>query len=250
MKNNIEEVIITEDCFGFLYKPFTFTIEDIKIFPIDNYQKIEKEWIGEYKNIDNHVYPPITWQEEGDIDECGKIIAKKNHERKKIPNTERPAFLHRLPRSHKIILNKEENRRKFRLGLGRFLLQCISFIFGTRLHFYDWWTFDRVPLFSTVNLIVKEKESNLFLNRAINKWNNLNDENKKRISNLIFLHTISGAKELEKYFEKFILEYMIMDGIRRIVQDDFPKQDKISDSDKIYLLAEMYKLTKNEKCFK
>ncbi|MDD3627411.1 MAG: hypothetical protein PHV06_08840 [bacterium] len=238
--NTYDNEIIEEEIFGFLYEPISLEFEGFKIFPKEDYEDRKTKWIDKYKNKDGYLYPDLVYEGKIKIVENNKILHSP-FEVKKVENSEKPANIHRLPSSHIIKLNKKYNRKEFRLNIGAFILNSIAFLYGTKLHFENWWVIGKVPMESFLYLIITIENVKIFMEKALKEWNDLSEENKKRINSILFLFNFSSGKDIELYFEKFLLEYMIMDGMRRIIQEKLTPIPK-NEEDKLPTLAKHFNL--------
>ena len=136
--------MIKSDSFGFINYSSQINFINGHITPTDNFNKV-CNWIAKYKNTDGFIYPPMEHRVKYD-----KINGKKGN---KIPNTERPSLLHRLPASHVLTLDVDEAQRDaLRKADSGFIVHLLSYIFGTRLQFHDWWFDNRVPIEPTHNI--------------------------------------------------------------------------------------------------
>jgi hypothetical protein len=201
-KGNMATATSIEDKFGFLTKKWIFAIEDIDIFPVDNFNEA-KNYVEENKNIDSYYYPPMIHRV--------KIDPISHKPIEKIPKTERPAHLFRLPSSHIIkIKNTDQDIEKLRTGAAGFLIHLLGYLFGCRLQFCDWWVDNRVPMKSQHGVILNRKEVEEFLHHAFNKWKSWSSDKQHLFTNLLFMHTRTSGYEWE--WERFMMEYIVFDG--------------------------------------
>jgi hypothetical protein len=87
----VVDKMIISDLFGFLDYASQIKFDGGQVMPAANFDNACK-WITKYKNKDGFIYPPLEHRVKFD-----KLNGKRG---KKIPNTERPSLLHRLPPSH------------------------------------------------------------------------------------------------------------------------------------------------------
>ena len=192
--------------FGFLDYPKSISFDGGTICSVDEgtYAK-GREWIEEHRNSDGFVYPPPIREIASDPDTLEKI--------REIPNTERPALLYRLPKSHKICLSHPTDR-DIRKADGAFLVHLLAYLFETRLQFHDWWFDNRVPLGPTKKIFTHQVLED-FLDHSYCKWKKWKPEERNLMTNLLFM--FSRAPSYEWDWEHFIIEYMVFDGLYKLV---------------------------------
>lgn len=86
-------------------------------------------WIKNVQNQDGFVYPPWIKSQK---------IPSADAKRADVPNTERPALLHRLPPSHELVMDEPPINGNLRANDGAFLLHLAAYLHGVRLQFHDW----------------------------------------------------------------------------------------------------------------
>jgi len=130
--------------------------------------------------------------------------------------TSRPAEVFKIPASHCLTLyDCDSDHQSGRLGLAGFVIQSIAFLFGAKLQFYDWWMVGRVPVStSTVNIHITKHNTETFIRKAIDTWNQFDVVDRKRITNLLYVYSEAGTREWD--WERFQLEYMVTDACYKI----------------------------------
>lgn len=200
---------LIEDKFGFLTKKWTFLLEEINIVPIDNYDEA-KSYVDEHTNIDNYYYPPLVHRV--------KINPLTRKPVEKVPKTERPAHLHKLPPSHVLkVKNTNQNIEQLRNGKTGFLIHLLGYLFGCRLQFSEWWVDNRIPMKSQHGVIVCEKEAGDFLRHSLEEWKSWPSDKQHIFTNLLFMHTRISGYEWE--WERFMMEYVVFDGCWKLYSD-------------------------------
>lgn len=198
------------DCFGFL--PFKWTIEfdGGKISPLPDFDEAAA-CVDKYVNEDGFLYPPIEHRAEVDPISSNPL--------KDVPRTERPAHLHRIPSSHELFLFASGTSEDIRKGPGSFLIHLLSYLFGVRLQFHDWWLDGRLPIREkarTHNIRFAENTARDFLSHCYKAWGNWSTKEQCLVINLLFMH--SRASSYEWPWERFIIEYMVFDGCFRLAE--------------------------------
>ena len=195
------------DYFGYLDIIYSICFNGVRITPIEKFNDV-KAWIKEHANEDGFIYPPIVNRIELDL--------KTMKEKRVIPNTEKPALLHKIPHSHSISIQNpmyKENLRKWDFA---FLINLLGFLHGTRLQFYNWWFDGKVPIRNIDNIQISHKAITKFLSNAYETWKKWDKTNKERIINLLVMH--ARVPTYEWAFERFLLNYMVFDGAFQIAK--------------------------------
>ena len=220
------------DQFGFLPVKFRFDSDDFIIYPVDNFDELES-CIKEYVNRDGFIYPPQIYS--------AKLDPITLQENGKIPNSERPAHLHKLPVSHNIEFkqNGAITKEELRSGIFGFIMHLIGYIYGRRLQFNDWWFDGRIPFKSQHNISISEKVFIKFITHSINKFNSWEEKDKKFFINILYMHNRVPIYEWD--WERFAIEYMVFDACWK-----FSKLPKVSHAERIKRICEEYILHENE----
>jgi hypothetical protein len=193
------------DFFGYI--PYRFTVEfnDGKISPVENFDEVTA-WVDKYRNQDGFIYPPIE----------KRVVLSDSGNKEEVPNSERPALLHRIPASHMMSLSFYEDREKIRKGPGAFIIHLLAYLFGVRLQFYDWWFDGRVPIKSTHNIHISEKGIENFVSHCYQTWKTWPEDAKTLITNILYMHSRSPSYEWD--WEQFMIEYMVFDGCWKLTE--------------------------------
>jgi hypothetical protein len=193
------------DEFGFLKMDQTIDLSKYTICPIKRYNE-QLSNIDEYKHKDGFLYPPIVKTYKFDI-------KTRKPQRKSIPNTARPAQIHRVAVTHQILSKSKDaiDKATFRKGEGHFLLSFIGFLNNTRLQFWDWWWEGRIRVDQKQVSEFSTQDFPDIINLAYDFWIKLPEQSKRIILNAIFL--LQRGKALEWEYEKFIHYYISLDAI-------------------------------------
>lgn len=200
----MNEERINRDYFGFL--PYEWTIEFAggKVSPIPEFNEVAAS-VNKDMHEDGFLYPPIEYRARVDPVTI-KLVEK-------IPKTERPAHLYRIPPSHELCLSASGTPEDIRKGSGSFIIQLIAYLFGVRLQFYDWWVDSRVPIKErarTHGIRFAEKTAEEFLSHCYKTWKSWREKEQNLITNLLFMHTRTPSYEWD--WERFTIEYMVLDA--------------------------------------
>jgi hypothetical protein len=197
------------DRFGFLPCDWTFKFDGGEISPIREITKIRKR-VEKLTNPDGFLYAPRSY----------RVTLDPTNQKKsrKVPGSERPALLHPVPPSHQLKLSAPGNQEELRKGAGSFLMHLLAYLFGVRLQFHDWWFDSRVPikLFQTHNTHVRQETLENFLSHAYKTWRNWGPIAQRLTTNLLFMHSRTPSYEWD--WERFAMEYMVLDGCWRLAE--------------------------------
>jgi hypothetical protein len=96
------------------------------------------------------------------------------------------------------------------MGLAGFLIQALACLLGLKLQFHDWWMVGAIPVGNrTVNIFTTLADIEGFLRKAIDRWKQFDKENRKRITNLLYVFSEAGTREWN--WEHFQFEYAVTD---------------------------------------
>ena len=201
-----------QDRFGFLNRKWTIEFDGGTVSPIPEFDEIAAQ-VHKHTNEDGFLYPPLTqrvrWNPR----------TKKSY--KKIPRTKRPALLHRLPASHELCLSTSSTIEDIRKGSGAFVIHLLAYLFGTRLQFHDWWFDGRVPIRLTDNFTKATAEN--FLSHCYRTWLGWTKKQQWLITNLLYMHSRTPLYEWD--WERFIIEYMVLDGCWKVAKSRYGVKD-------------------------
>lgn len=173
-----------------------------RISPLQEFDQIAGV-IGEYTDEEGFIYP-----------EDGPIIKAR------LPNSlaDMFSFERQVPffqyvfASH--VLRVHDYDVDMREGIGPFLIHLLAYIFGVRLQFCRWWLDGRIPVKSMHNIITTKETVESFLSHCHQVWKDWSPEDRRLITNILFMH--SRAPSYEWDWERFTIEYMVVDGCWRL----------------------------------
>ena len=212
--------------FGFLDYPKEIDFGIGKIIPLDDFEEIRNNFKSSC--IDGFYFPPSNKVETKPFTD--EVI-------KKVPNSEKPAFLHNLPASHIIHTDNSTdhiNLKKHDLG---FIILLVSFLFGTRLQFSDWWVdrkikinfFDKEQILYTVNnFSIKGPIIEEFVGLAYRTWKNWNKKEQEGFLGILTMHSRFYSYDWD--WEQFSVEYMVFDGLYKLCfnKNNDPHKERIN----------------------
>lgn len=216
------------DKFGFLPVKLKFDSADYAIYPVDNFDELEKD-IKKYVNRDGFVYPPQIYS--------AKLDPVTFQEISKIPNSERPAHLYKMPASHNIEVKQDDTKNKedMRRTFFSFIMHILGYVYGTRLQFYDWWFDGRIAFEGQHNITISEENLKKFLEHSLNTFKVWGDAEQKFFINILYMHNRSPSYEWD--WERFTIEYMVFDACWK-----FSKLAKVPHAERIKRICEEYSL--------
>lgn len=193
--------MLITDSFGFLNYSLPIEFNGGQVIPATNFDSAHA-WVIENKNEDGFIYPPLEQQE------LDKITLETG---KRKLSTKRPVFLHKMPPSHTLTLvaNRSE-KDNLRGSDSGFIIQLLSYIFGTRLQFHDWWFDSRIPTNATHSIHFPHPVIEDFLSHSYKTWSSWNKTDQKLFTNILYMY--SRARSYEWDWERFLLEYIVFDA--------------------------------------
>jgi len=220
------------DEFGFLPVKLKFDSADYVIYPVDNFDELEKD-IKKYVNLDGFIYPPQIYSAELDPVTFQKIS--------RIPNSERPAHLYRMPASHNIESKQDDDKNKedVRSTFFSFIMHMLGYIYGTRLQFHDWWFDGRIAFEGQHNITISEENLKKFIEYSLNTFKPWQDNDQKFFINILYMHNRSPSYEWD--WERFTIEYMVFDACWK-----FSKLTRVPHTERIKRICEEYGLYYNQ----
>lgn len=221
-----------KDTFGFLDLKESFDFAEGKIVFLDEFDEGRK-WIRDYENDDGFLYLPTV------------ETVKHDHQgqEKAVPNSTRPALLHKLPASHSISLNLKNDRDSIRKSDSGFTIHLLGYIYGTRVQFSDWWHDGRISIKSTHNIYIKHSTAEDYLAKSYEKYKTLKEEYKTWFVNVLIMH--SRASSYEWDWESFTIEYMVFDGLYRLFSEIFNKRAK-GHKDRFRIVFDQFGIATND----
>lgn len=200
------------DSIGYLPWTGILQFKGGSISPLGEYQEVA-EWVNTHKHRDGFLYPPLMHSVRIPVEYLGRE-GFNEVELERIPNSERPAHLHKLPASHELSVQSPVHEHSPRWGDAAFLMHLAGYLFGVRLQFHDWWFDGRVPVQSTNNIHVSPSAASSFFSAAYATWRTLDTQNQKLATNILFMNSRTTVYEWD--WEQFAVDYMVFDGCYRL----------------------------------
>ena len=197
--------------------------------------------VGEYTHPDGNVYPPVVHTVEG----------IPGGEFTKVPRSERPAFIWRLPATHTVRLDTSSAEVDARYAESGFLIHFLALLVGFRMQFHDWWIDGRGDLQGTTDYWPpNERQLSVACKRALGVWRAWPDKSKRIATNALYLHSRIDAYEAE--WERFQIAFQVVDVTYRIAVDIGripPRRVPRRHADRLALLCDQLGLaTNSDKC--
>ncbi len=181
--------------FGFLDTRVTYRFASGEIRPVPEFDA-NRAQVDHDRNKDGFIYPPTTW-----------LVG---NERKRLPNTARPAHLHKLPASHEIRLNLTPPTTGRHRADASTIMHLVAYLHGACFQFEDWWFDARVPLGQYHNIHFTKAAAEHFLSHAYHRWQGWKEPTQRRFTNILFM--LNRAPSYEWDWEHFAVEYMVLDA--------------------------------------
>ena len=202
-----------KDLIGFLPRKISIEFDGGRFRALDSFDEVAKH-LRLRTNRDGYVYPPQTVSVVASQVADGRLLQDNEKKWEEVPNSERPALLHRLPASHELSISNPPVGLIFRESDGAFLMHLASYLFGVRLQFHDWWFDGRVPVVSTHNIFVTPQGANNFFSHSYNTWKNWEPDHRYLFTNILYMNSRSPSYEWD--WEQFIIDYMVLDSCYHI----------------------------------
>lgn len=224
------------DYFGYLGRKESYVFDGGRIAALNDFDAVH-QWVKEYENRDGFIYPPPqkTWRHD-----------PMTREAKEVPNTERPALLHRMPSSHSIELTEGGSIEELRSGPSGFLIHLLGFLLGYRLQFHNWWVDGRIPIDRTNDLSISHAVVEDFLSHCFTRWKKWDKAKQQLVTNILFMS--ARAVHYEWDWERFAIEYMVIDGLWKLSCDLREVKSNIPHKERIRKMCEVYGIPINEEC--
>lgn len=179
-----------------------------QIEPVEKLAEIIEAVKG-YTNPDGFIYPPIIHTRTG--------WPKKKSRR--IPGSERAASLYKLPVTHTLRLDRDDNNREaLRNGDAGFLIHLFAFLYGFRAQFHDWWIDSRVKAKSDTDYHQPRAECVArCIDAAFRRFQIWPSRQQTVAINCLFLHSRIWGHEME--WERFQAAYQVVDGVYALARD-------------------------------
>ncbi|MEM4406590.1 MAG: hypothetical protein QXS68_06045 [Candidatus Methanomethylicaceae archaeon] len=221
--------------FGFLPYKGSFQFNGGVILPVPEYDKVAS-WVDKYTNEDGFLYPPTERRMQLDL--------KTQKPVKVIPKTKRPALLHRVPASHELLLSASGTTEEIQKGPGAFIIHLLAYLFQIRLQFQSWWFDRRVPIRCPRNFDFNEGTAEDFLSHCYKTWQGWNEREQRLITNVLYMH--SRVPSYEWDWERFTIEYMVLDACWKLALRLFGVNKKTPHKDRIKVLCNTFQIPYDE----
>ncbi len=137
--------------------------------------------------------------------------------------------------SHRLVIKSISNDKIYRYKLSGFIMRLIGYLLGFRLEFCDWVIDCKFSLLKDQSykyfLTNKGVVINDFLNQSIATFKSWSDQNQMRITNILFLHNRATVYMFE--WEWFSTEYMIFDGLYKLLSSLNNDKTKVKHEERI-----------------
>lgn len=223
------------DFFGYLPYESQISFTGGKISPRQDFSDVVA-WVNKHTNLDGFLYPPNEQQL--------RMADISSEEWQEVPNSQRPAFLHRIPPSHELCLDSLAEAEDARKSSGSFIIHLLAYLFGVRLQFYDWWFDGRIPVKSTHHIHLTKKTVEKFLSHCYQLWKSWAMAEQKLITNILYMH--SRVPSYEWDWERFMIEYMVLDGCWKVASILNKLQAK-AHKERIRILCQEFGIPMDEK---
>ncbi len=206
----IQEETSAIDRFGFLPIKCTIEFDGGKISPVPEFDTAW-ERVEKHLHEDGFLYPPSRHRVTFDPLTL-KIVGR-------VPRTKRPLHLRRLPTSHELRLSHADTREALRDGPAAFIIHCLGFLYDVRLQFYDWWFDGRIPIGQACKVRLSSASAGHFLSHAYQVWKGWKPDEQRRFTNILYMRCRAPLYEWD--WEKFMIEYMVIDGCWKMAEKLF-----------------------------
>jgi hypothetical protein len=128
-----------------------------------------------------------------------------------------------LPPSHEIIIkNTSQTIDELRTGATGFIIHLIGCIYGMRMQFQNWQYDGRVYMQKNAEFGFEENELQEILEKAVQAWEKMLPQKQQDFTNLLYMHTRLTLYEWT--WERFMIEYAVLDGCWRFYWGDRKKE--------------------------
>ena len=110
-----------KDRFGFLPRGIRFEFDGGSVVPLPNFKELQAS-VEERANPDGFAYPRQVVSVRQD---AAPSASDDPNPWEEIPGTDRPGFLHRLPSSHQIVLDRQDANADCRAADGAFVVHLV-----------------------------------------------------------------------------------------------------------------------------
>lgn len=193
--------------FGFLFFGTEFSFDQGRVTPTRDFDSISKR-LSKILDVDGYLYPPTMKEVQFD-----SISGKQSTLRRK-----RPVFQFWLPASHELILKSELLHSEVKEESAALIMYLIGLIFNTRLQFSDWFIDGRISMHPKERPVIASYPAILGnqISLAYERWARWSITEQRRFLNILYLFSRSDVYQWD--WEKFLLQYMILDSCWKMGQ--------------------------------
>ncbi len=112
------------DRIGFIPTERSFKFDGATLVPLDSYQELVT-WVQQQTHTDGYFYPPATYTERVRHE---VVDGERRELRERLPNSDRPALLFRMPASHELKIERPTKTADLRLWDAGFVTNSIAFV--------------------------------------------------------------------------------------------------------------------------
>ncbi len=199
--------MVYEDKFGILPTPVKLQFFQGTIYPAENYEEVIT-YIHSTAHNEGYLYPPIVHQEKAKPESFDSETGKYT-DYEVIANSQRPSPVHYLPATHKLEVF-EQYAEGGREKIGSFIIHLVAFLYGVRTQFHDWRIDGRALIKGRSDFYAPPKSVEKCISSSIKAWMGWGDDQKKRMTNILYLYTKAISEEYE--WLEFTLLYMVFDA--------------------------------------
>jgi hypothetical protein len=137
-----------------------------------------------------------------------------------VPRSRHVAHLFKLPPTH--VVSRHDggllgDERLFRLTDGAAIIHGLAFILGLRTQFHTWWFDGPVPTRCSPICVFSDAERGHVIEQIIRRTRDLPERTGKRLLGLLYAK--NRASSYEWYWEQFLFQYIVFDGLYRCFAD-------------------------------
>ncbi len=219
------------DKFGFLNIKSSLLFEGGSVDVMDDFDLIRK-YVEDNTHKDGFLYPPQI--------KSMRVDPSTMEDIEEIPKTRRPALTYKLPSSHKISLHMKGDENDIRTKDAGLVIHLLAYLFGTRLQFSDWWHDGRIPIKSTHNVDLSVITAENFISKSLVNWRQWNECHKQWMLNILIMHSRAASYEWD--WERFTIEYMVLDGIYKLVSEQFGLKGRPPHKQRLKILLDQFEM--------
>jgi hypothetical protein len=218
--------------FGFLATPVSASFGGVSLHPLPDHSA-NVEWFSKAANEDGFFYPPLV----------ADYVRLSKNRRRRVPRSERPAAVYRLPASHELSI-KQPLVVTHPYSDAVLLVQLLAFIFGTRLQLAEWKFEGRVPERSLLAASIRDDVRMDFVRHVYAWWRTLPPAIRARVNNVFYAY--NRAKTAEWDWDAFSQQYVVFDAIFRLHTEITSVESRVPHRTRFAALCQAYKIPYND----